>query len=305
MRLEVWLGGLEHAQASTRLEIVRVLGMLDETRALPALRARYAHEPDATVQQAIAWAGQRIFAAEQAGYSTLGAIFRFFNVDRELETAPDEQERKLMEKLQDNLTRELQEMQLRASVRNAGLAAAAGLGAGMIFGAGVGLTTLTSTMLAQMTSASSNMGGAAAPGRRTPATAPTDAPIEIWLRRLRAERDPVQRQQACIELAQLNNPRALPHLAAAFVDDPAESVRDAAQRFGKVLYWSAVYWEITQDGSLVEEIQRRAAAAGKTLRPDAVQPPEPPTPPPPPSEDIAALLRRAEQARQQRRRSQG
>jgi hypothetical protein len=302
MRLEVLLGGLEHPEPGTRLQVVRVLGMLDETRALPALRARYAQEPDATVQQAIAWAGQRVFEAEQAGYSTLGAIFRFFNIDRELETVPDEKEQKLLEKLQDSLERDLQDRQLRSGVRNAGLALAAGLGAGMIAGTGVGLTTMASTMMSQMSSASSNMGRASGVVRRTPATAPSDANIEVWVRRLRTERDSAQRQEACIELAQLNNPRALPHLAAAFVDDPSAAVRDAAQRYGKVLYWASVYWEITQDGSLAEEIQKRAAALGKNLQADLIEPPAPPAPPPPQGEDIAEILRRAEQARQQRKR---
>lgn len=48
--LEVLLKGLDHADAAVRLDVARVLGMLDETRALEPLRRRYEIEPDANVR---------------------------------------------------------------------------------------------------------------------------------------------------------------------------------------------------------------------------------------------------------------
>jgi len=64
MRLEALLSGLENPQPTVRLDVVRVLGMLDETRSLDTLRARYQNEPDPVVRNAISWAGKRLFQAQ-------------------------------------------------------------------------------------------------------------------------------------------------------------------------------------------------------------------------------------------------
>ena len=64
--LEVLLNGLQHHQATVRLDITRVLGMLDETRALDPLRDRFQVEPDESVRAAIAWAGRRVHDAQRA-----------------------------------------------------------------------------------------------------------------------------------------------------------------------------------------------------------------------------------------------
>ncbi len=51
-----------------------------------------------------------------------------------------------------------------------------------------------------------------------------------------------------------------------FVSDESPKVRQAAQRYGKILYWSAVYWDMEQSGALAEEMQRRAAEIGKAIK---------------------------------------
>ena len=85
------------------------------------------------------------------------------------------------------------------------------------------------------------------------------------MKRLRESLAPAAREQAALELSHLNNPAALPYLAAAFALDPADKVRDAAQRAGKLLYWNALYWQMEQDGTLQAEIERRAAALRAAL----------------------------------------
>lgn len=196
MKLSALLGGLHHPTPATRLDVVRVLAMLDETRALAPLRERYNLETDESVREAITWAGKRLFLADQAGYSTIDEIFKHFNLD-----------------------------------------------------------------------------GAA----QANATPPTDADFAEWLPRLSEAQDESIRKQAIIQLADLNNPRALPRLAATFVNDPSPEIRQAAQHYGKLLYWRSVYWTMEQDGSLATEKQRRTAAIYKLIEAEAVAP-DPATP---------------------------
>src|SRR5438034_47136 len=62
----------------------------------------------------------------------------------------------------------------------------------------------------------------------------SDLDIRIHMRRLQEEKDPAKRATAAQNLARLvNNPDALPELAAAFIDDSAQSVKDAAQQAAK------------------------------------------------------------------------
>jgi hypothetical protein len=160
---------------------------------------------------------------------------------------------------------------------------------------------------------------------RTPPTAPSNTEIAVWLRRFREAPDPQQREQAAIQLCELNNPKALPHMAAAFLSDESPQVRQAAQRYGKILYWRAVYWEMEQNGTLAEEMVRRAAAIGKTIRnpksgpasiggsmplPDSAAPGTPPPAAaagstPDADVDVGEILRKAKEARQERHRKQG
>jgi hypothetical protein len=310
MRLEVLLSGLENPQTAVRLDVVRVLGMLDETRALDNLRERYPVETDADVRNAIGWAGKRLYQAQQAGYSTLSEVFRHFGVDREIENRPDETEAKMMQQLQNNFDRDLRQMQGQAMRRKVGIAAVAALGGAALGGTSVGAMAFAGAMQPGADTASSGLGSREQMGaRRAPATAPSSTPVDIWVKRLRETPSAELREQAALELAQLNNPKALPFLAAAFVTDAAPQVRQAAQKYGKVLYWTMVYWEMEQDGSLAQEIEQRAANLHKSKAPatdaapgasapaaDAAQPPKPA------EVDVTEILRKAQQARAERKR---
>lgn len=325
MKLEVLLGGLNNPQPAVRLDVVRVLGMLDETRALPHLRARYQQEDDPQVRNAITWAGKRLYQAQQAGYATLDELFRYFRIDREIETAPDMKEEEVLRRMQDQFDTDLRDMQTRAHRKKLGMALAAGLGGAA---AGLGAAGMAlDAMKPGAGNAASNLGGPDRVVKRTPATAPANANIDVWLKRMQTAAKPEQREAAIIELQQLNNPRALPFMAVVFLNDESPKVRQAAQRYGKILYWSAIYWAMEQDGTLRAEMERRASALGKTLKmrgadappapaePGATdaavgpgQTPQRPITPPQSSEeqvDIAEILRKAEEGRKRRKRDEG
>jgi len=308
MKLHELIAGLDHPEPVVRRDVARVLGMVEETRALDALRQRYPTETDPDVQAALAWAGKRLFAAQQAGHTTVDAICQYFGIDREISRSPDAAEAEMLDRMQSALDDDLRDMRNRAGLRRAGLAVAAGLGAGLVAGPLVGMSAAASSLTPSSDAASSGLGGRPPLGtQRTPAMAPASTDVSVWLRRLREAPAASARERAALELAQLNNPAALPHLAAAFLDDPSPEVRAAAERHGKALYWNAIYWAMEQDGSMAQEIARRAEAMGKTTAvpadaPSSSEPAAQPPPPEPPSADVSEILRKADEARAARRR---
>lgn len=294
MNMEALLEAINHPQPDVRISAARVLGTVEETRALGVVGQRYKTESDPAVREALAWAGQRIHAAHQAGHSTVNEIFRHFGIDREIANREDESEAELMKKLEDNFTLEMMRKQSDAAVFNTGLKAATMIGGALT---GLPLGGITSMMQPGAEVAASNLGVKRPETGKTrvPAAAPSSADISVWVRRLRGTTEPDQRAAAAMELVHLNNPAALPILAALFLSDSAPQVREAAQRAAKQLYWGAVYWTMEKDGSLAQEMDRRAALLGKPgeAKPD-------PTPPPAPQQDINAILRQAEAARARR-----
>ncbi len=311
MRLETLITSLESPRPDIRLSVAQVLGMVQEARALPAIRQRYRAETDPNVRSALAWAGQQIYQAHQAGYNTIDAIFQHFGVDREIEALSSAEEAALMKKLQDELDAELAKMKAQALQKKTGTALALGLAGAALGGGAMATSMMGAALQAGGEVASSNL-GADRPQigqQRTPAVMPTNADITLWTRRLHEDPSPANREKAALELSNLNNPAALPHLATAFLTDPSPQVRQAARRFGKLLYWNALYWQMEQDGSLQQEMARRAQARGKTgpavdgtppgsTGPAEAQPPARPQQ----EENIDAILRRAQAARARRSR---
>lgn len=300
--LTALIEGLSHARPEVRLDVARVLGMLDETRALEALRARYPAEPDPTVRSAIAWAGRRLHDAQQSGYDTLNALVRYFNVEREVAQPFDAAEAETLRQMEHGLDSDLRQQLEQANKRRMGLTLAAGLGGTVLAGPLGGLAAVRMTMGAGPLAASSGFDPRPPIGsQRTPATRPTSDEIGVWVTRLRTSLAPAAREQAALELAQINNPAALPHLAAAFALDASDKVREAAQRSGKILYWSALYWQMEQDGTLAAEIERRVAAARPVMSPPKSHaalgaPPDSPG-------DVSEILRRAQEERARRKRN--
>lgn len=311
MRLENLIASLDSPRPDIRLSVAQVLGMVQETRALPAIRQRYKAETDPNVRNALAWAGQQIYQAHQAGYHTTDAIFQYFGVDREIEALNSAEEAALMKKLQDELDAELAKMKAQAIQKKTGTALALGLAGAALGGGAMATSMMGAALQAGGEVASSNLGvdRPQIGQQRTPAAMPTNVDITLWTRRLHEDPSPASREKAALELSNLNNPAALPHLATAFLTDPSPQVRQAARRFGKLLYWNALYWQMEQDGSLQQEMARRAQARGKTGPTMDGTPPgstgpagSQASPRPPQQEDIDAILRRAQAARARRSR---
>lgn len=63
--LEELLERLKHPDQWVRVETLRILAMVEETRALPAIAEVYRNDPEAGVRQVAIWAGQIIYAAKR------------------------------------------------------------------------------------------------------------------------------------------------------------------------------------------------------------------------------------------------
>jgi hypothetical protein len=70
---------LRHPDPRIRVETLRILAMVEETRALAVIGWVYQNDPESGVREVANWAGQLIFAAKQRGYSTQRAIEGMFS----------------------------------------------------------------------------------------------------------------------------------------------------------------------------------------------------------------------------------
>lgn len=304
MNLNMLLQGLKDENPTRRLAIIRIIGVVEETRLLKPVRDQYLTETVPQVKSAIEWAGKRLYTAHQSGFDTLNALFEHFNLNREIANMASEAEAQLLKEMEQNLQVELMRRKQQSGQRNMGLSAAAAIGGTMIAGPLAGAAAAGSVFAASSSDIlSSNLGPVRdqISTKRTPAPRPSDLDIKIWLKRLREDESPDSRKSAAIELGNLNNPTALPYLAMAAIADPVPEVRDIAERFCKILYWSQLYWQMTQDGSIEQEIARRAAERG--INPAEVKSTPPPQPQPQAKqEDIATILQKAQEAREKRKR---
>jgi hypothetical protein len=69
-----------------RVEALRILAMVEETRALGAVRWVYLHDPEPGVRDVANWAGNLLWQAHQRGYSTGGVLEEMFKRPMALET---------------------------------------------------------------------------------------------------------------------------------------------------------------------------------------------------------------------------
>jgi len=282
MILDNLLSVVQQTDAIQRLNAIIVLGTVDEVEAIPALIEAFRSEREPDVKQALVWAGKRLQSVRQSGYSTLEAIFQHFRIDRALAADADERERRLLDQMKYKSEMEhiqRQENNLKETLTGTAVSTA-------LFG----LTGFMSGMGGAAPSAadfiSSNLGSDRPQhgSQRIMPTRPTDGEIRIYVRRLHDEKDPAKRATAAQNIARVvNNPAALPDLAAAFIEDPAQAVKDAAQQAAKEIYWNAVYWEMEQDGRMKAEIERRGGGVGESASSTAAAPSEanPPQPPQP------------------------
>lgn len=303
MILDNLLSGVQHVDALQRLNAVIVLGTVDEVDAIPALVEAFKAEREPDVKQSLAWAGKRLQAARQSGYSTLEAIFKQFRIDRALVADEDERERRLMDQMKYKADMEHLQRQndnLKQNLTNTAVSTA-------LFGFTGLMSGMGSASPSGANFISSNLGDDRPKhgSQRIMPTRPSEADIRIYVRRLQEDKDPAKRVGAAQSLARLvNNPAALPDLAAAFIDDKSEAVKEAAQQAAKEIYWNVVYWEMEQDGRMKAEIERRGGKAdtsAPTETPVQAEP-TPSLPPKPKPADIASILKKAEAQREKRKR---
>jgi hypothetical protein len=266
MLLQTWLTDLQSADANERLEAALILGTLDEAAALDAVAAQYQAEADAKVKATLSWAGKRLHAARQAGFTTLDAIFQHFRINDEIHPPQDDAaQQELMRKLQYQMEMDA----LRQQEAAAGSKVVTRMARATMFG----LPGLLMAAIPESTSLEvRSLEPVNQPRRRTPATRPADTDITMLLRRLAYETEWQKRARAASDLAVIiNNPQSIPHLARAFVQDRSPQVREAAQSAAKLLYWNNIYWHMNEDGSLAAEIARRSGKA--PAAPEAPAPP--------------------------------
>ncbi|MBC8099975.1 MAG: hypothetical protein H7Y11_11080 [Armatimonadetes bacterium] len=229
---------LESTDPRLRFNAARILGMLDETAALTALKKAYKTEEDVVVRSAMAVTGKRLQAAYDENYNSFEALWRHFEVEREVRFVPDTHERH------------------------------------------TGLLGADTTSADQRST------------RRVPSTEPTKTDIRVHVQRLLRGTEADTRRKAAITLGDLHNPVALAGLAQAFAEDKAPLVREAAQFYGKRIYWGVLYWEMERDGSLLAEIARRRERAGVKLQTGELRLSD--------AKRVDDLLRRGQQKRQRR-----
>jgi hypothetical protein len=303
--LENLLSGVHHVEPMQRLNAVIVLGTVDEVEAIPTLIECFKSEREPDVRQALTWAGKRLQTVRQSGYSTLGAIIQHFRIDRALAADEDEREHRLLDQMKCKAEMEhiqRQDSNLKDSLTSTAVSTA-------LFGITGFMSSMGSAASSGANFISSNMGNDRPQhgSQRIMPTRPTDSDVRIYVRRLQQEKDPAKRATAAQNIARLvNNPAALPDLAAAFIDDPAQTVKEAAQQAAKEIYWNAVYWEMEQDGRMKAEIARRGGAGEATSSASSASSPSnqlnPSLPPQPKATDIAKILKKAEAQREKRKR---
>ncbi len=299
------IANLQNPQPAIRLDVIRVLGMVEETAALDALRKRLEAEALPELKEAVLWAGRRIHAAAGRGYSTQASIFQHFGIDREIAQAQDDPEADLLRQLDESLQLEMMRRQRDATQRKTNLAAGALAATAALGAAGLPVPgpSMGSLLQAGAEVASSNLGETRPTIgiSRTPAIRPASTDISLWVKRAQTAPEAGMRITAIQQLREINNPAALPRLAELFISEQDAAVRQAAEAAGKHLYWNAVYWRMEQDGTLTEAIAARKAALGRPASPPAAPAtPEVTAPPAAEQESVADILRRAEAARQRR-----
>lgn len=70
---------MRHPDPRVRVQTLRILAMVEETKALDAIRWIYQNDPEPGVREVANWAGNLIWRAEQQGHSTQRAMESLFS----------------------------------------------------------------------------------------------------------------------------------------------------------------------------------------------------------------------------------
>ncbi len=257
MNIEQLKAGLQHPTPGARATCATLIGLVEESRLLETLKDAYPREPDPRVKERISWAGQRLQAARQRGYTPLEDVFRVFGIDDEIEHMEDENEAQVLRSMEMRHSADLSQEKVRGSLRGAALKGGMGALAGGMLGS---------------TAAASMMGhsGVVSPGEsyqpkhvRLPAPVPTDSDFGVQLKRLQSDPDPKKRASAALDIMNQNNPAGMVPLTEAYLQETDAAAQKGIERAVRQLYISALYYAMTQDGSVEKAIARRIEKLGK------------------------------------------
>jgi hypothetical protein len=239
MMLTMLLEQLKSPLPELRIQALCALTMLEETGVLERLAYLRSGETHPEVREAIAWAETQIRQAQARGYRTETAMAQAFRSG--LYTDTTEQQR---------LLAQVGGETGRPDSRSGPASILRVLRIGF-FGAAGG-TAASRRIISK---------GGALPPR------PTASDVSHCLSRLN-DPDPAARAVTIVQLQALNNPAALGALAQQFVNDPDPGVRCLAQHAGKLIYFSALYWE---ERDAKEAARRRRQAAQNEVEPAEAQ----------------------------------
>jgi hypothetical protein len=260
MRAKDLAKGLSSSNPTIRRTTAQVIGLLDEVDVLPELSQAYQQETDATVKQALMWAGKRLNEAKANGYDTVQQLIIYSGMQTAVNRMPSEQDAR--------------EWQL------------------------TGQMTMTDivNLRADLT---------VALDYQHPQE-PNKISITSFIDDLKSQ-DPRKRSEAMVKAFESKNMAVIPHLAVIYLEENKPHLKEQAQNTAKYIYWNAISWQMHQDGTISEILEKMARQAGK-FRPNADN--SAPTPAaqapklnePAKADDIDAILRKAEEERRKRRR---
>lgn len=269
MKPDMLIQNLKSVDSQTRLQAVQIIGLVEETLALPALRTRHSQETDPTIKQTIEWAGKRAFTAQQQGRGTLDSLFQHFGVNKVIASYVPPEEEEAMKRMQAQMDQDMARLRQQASrsqLTNAAIAGAVGaaVGGGMMGASMAGQQMLQRTFADD----SEKKGQDGFWKDRVPAMIPSTMDISMMMKRVQNAALPAnQRIQSIVDITSINNVQALAPFAALFTMENVITVKEALEKYGKILYWQQVYYTMEKDGSLQQEIDRRLEALGKKPKP--------------------------------------
>jgi len=295
MNFEKLIENLNNPKPQARLASVFILGMVNEVRAIDAMRKRYARESNHQVKQAIQTVGGMLAKLKREGYDTSDAICEHFGVYKEVLAAKGVDEEAKVRQIQKDTTHNKKDDDFNDQMWSA----AAGMLQVGVVASGLGGTMSMNTANVDMTSNLSNTSDILKQQqKRLRPIRPSNEDISLWVGRLQTESDPETRIQLIIHIANMHNPAALPYLANLFWTDEDEGVKSNAKKYGTLLYRNALYWEMTQNGTIEKMMQDKAAELGITLLEENTITLEPDKPAH--QESIADILAKAEAKRQKK-----
>ncbi len=247
MTLEKLITWLTHLNPDVRRQSALILGMVQEKDALAALQSAYAAETDDAVKNAMSQAMTRI---QNTPNSTVDRLFEHFQIDQEIENLPEDFSfddvqlfAQMDQTFRDDLHKSVSDQSKNVHVR--------GMRTGSIGGGQFSALNASNELLGSQTNQITK--------RRIPATAPNpDSPQHLLKRLVNADTNE-QVLRTLRELVEYNNPYTLPHIFELVLNHPDTNVQQGAMRAGNEIYLMMRYWNMTQNGSLKTEYNRRLA----------------------------------------------